>query len=554
MINPDEITSQNNLQQGLNVKPEVLPIKFPEAPKVEVPPLKTEKYDPLTQQFLKDQSGLLQQKTQVDVDTARTKLGMDAANLGLKSSVEKQYATDIRSDIDANQLKKDEYPRPEFHPTKENLASLGALFSMVSTLGMIVGSSGKMGANNAMNAMTGMLKGWQTGRKDLYEKEVKEFDKEYKRITDLRNEIEKQLEKSIQLRGIDKEAAYAAGQQAIALAGTNSVLGNMLNKGNVEGALQLLNSGLTVDFKVKEFQQKEEKARQDRIDRNKPNNEFLIKPDGSVTVIDKNTLAMRVFPADSEFAQRIVNTQKLGAKDSKGGAANARYAFNINESFAQAATDVLNIAQMPKDTVLGTFAGLTGQSGDTLISSLRNTITRKALTKDDERLMQQVVSGLEFNMSRALGGGYASSGAKYMIDIYKQQVPKQGDSPIATAMFLARIKQELGVLAKSFNGHPGATPEYVQQMADYMKEMDSAIPFNVSNVINAARKGKATISDQATKIAGAPSNMSLPMARSQENAENSLSDASSQKHFLNGREIIIKDNKWVFKDTGKDAE
>ena len=31
---------------------EVLPIKFPEAPKVEVPALKTEKYDPITQQFL----------------------------------------------------------------------------------------------------------------------------------------------------------------------------------------------------------------------------------------------------------------------------------------------------------------------------------------------------------------------------------------------------------------------------------------------------------------------------------------------------------------------
>jgi hypothetical protein len=316
MINPDEITSQNNLQKGLNVKPEVLPTKFPEAPKIEVPSLKTEKYDPLTQQFLKDQSGLLQQKTQVDVDTARNKLAMDAANLGLKSNVEKQYATDIRSDIDANQLKKDEYPRPEFHPTKENLASLGALFSMVSTLGMIVGSSGKMGANNAMNAMTGMLKGWQTGRKDLYEKEVKEFDKEYKRITDLRNEIEKQLEKSIQLRGIDKEASYAAGQQAIALAGTNSVLGNMLNKGNVEGALKLLDSGLNLEFKVKESKQKEEELRLKRIQNDKRNNEILVKPDGSVTVIDKNTLAMTVFPADSAFAQNVAGAQKIGAKDS----------------------------------------------------------------------------------------------------------------------------------------------------------------------------------------------------------------------------------------------
>jgi hypothetical protein len=326
MINPDEITSQNNLQQGLNVKPEVLPIKFPEAPKVEVPPLKTEKYDPITQQFLKDQSGLLQQKTQVDVDTARTKLGMDAANLGLKSSVEKQYATDIRSDIDANQIKKDEYPRPEFHPTKENLASLGALFSMVSTLGMIVGSSGKMGANNAMNAMTGMLKGWQAGRKDLYEKEVKEFDKEYKRITDLRNEIEKQLEKSIQLRGIDKEAAYAAGQQAIALAGTNSVLGNMLNKGNVEGALQLLNSGLTVDFKVKEFKQKEEDARLKRLQQTQGNFQILQKADGSIVMYDpKNPIGTSVeYGADSPEAKRFFGSQKLGAASGAGPKATAK--------------------------------------------------------------------------------------------------------------------------------------------------------------------------------------------------------------------------------------
>ena len=554
MINPDEIKSNTNLSNGLNIKPEVLPTKFTEAPKIKVEPIKTDKFDPYTQEYLKNESRLLQQKTQADVDIARTKMEMEAATLGSKATVERQLAADIRSDIDANQKKKDEYPRPEFHPTKENLASMGALFSLVSTLGMLVGASGKAGANNAMNAMTGMLKGWQTGRKDLYEKEVKEFDKEYKRVTDLRNEIEKQLEKAIQLRSIDKEASNASLQQAIVLAGSTSVLGNMLNTGKINEGRELLKSGLTVDFKVKEFQQKAEEARLKNLERNKPNNEILVKPDGSVTVIDKNTLAMRVFPADSEFAQRIVNTQKLGAKDSKGGAANARYAFNINESFAQAATDVLNIAQMPKDTVLGTFAGLTGQSGDTLISSLRNTITRKALTKDDERLMQQVVSGLEMNMSRALGGGYASSGAKYMIDIYKQQVPKQGDSPIVTAMFLARIKQELGVLAKSFNGHPGATPKYVQQMDDYMNEMNKAIPFNVIDVTKAARQNKTTISDQATKIANAQSNMSLPLDRSQENVQNSMSNASSQKYSVDGREIIPKGNKWVFKDNGKDVE
>jgi hypothetical protein len=318
MINPDEIKSNTNLEKTLNIKPEVLPTKFTEAPKIEVPPLKTEKLDPFTQDYLTNKSGLLQQQTQADVDTARTKLEMDAANLGVKSNVERQYATDIRSDIDANQIKKDEYPRPEFHPTKENLASLGALFSMVSTLGMIVGASGKMGANNSMNAMTGMLKGWQAGRKDLYEKELKEFDKEYKRITDLRNEIEKQLEKSIQLRGIDKEASYSAGQQAVALAGANSVLGNMINKGNIKGALDLLDSGLTVDFKVKEFKQKADEAKRKEQQANQGNFQILQKADGSIVMYDpKNPVGTSVeYGADSPEAKRFFGSQKLGSKDS----------------------------------------------------------------------------------------------------------------------------------------------------------------------------------------------------------------------------------------------
>jgi hypothetical protein len=351
MINPDEIKSNINLEKSLNIKPEILPTKFTEAPKIEVEPIKTDKFDPYTQEYLKNESRLLQQKTQADVDTARTKMEMDAATLGAKATSERQLAADIRSDIDANQKKKDEYPRPEFHPTKENLASMGALFSLVSTLGMLVGASGKMGANNAMNAMTGMLKGWQTGRKDLYEKEVKEFDKEYKRITDLRNEIEKQLEKAIQLRSIDKEASNAALQQGIVLAGSTSVLGNMLNTGRINEGRELLKSGLTVDFKVKEFQQKAEDTRLKRLQLNKPNNEILVKPDGSVTVIDKNTLASTVFPADSAFAQSVASSQKLGASNSnlKAPDQKTRQAHDFREAVIPALEKALPVLKRLQD-------------------------------------------------------------------------------------------------------------------------------------------------------------------------------------------------------------
>jgi hypothetical protein len=154
---------------------------------------------------------------------------------------------------------------------------------------------------------------------------------------------------------------------------------------------------------------------------------------------------------------------------------------------------------------------MAGKSGDSFTQSLSSTLSRK-LTKEDERIMQVIVSGLEANMSRALGGGYAQSGAKYMIDIYKQQVPKAGDSPIVTAIFLARVKQELGILAKAFSAHPGSTDGYVQQMNDYMAAMNQAIPFNVADVIATKRRTRESISQQSEKLINAPSRMPLPVA------------------------------------------
>jgi hypothetical protein len=520
MINPDEITSQNNLQKGLNIKPEVLPTKTTAPIPLITEPLVNEppsmpKFGAEATSYYQTLQPRMAELGKAEGELKKFEMQNEAEKTRNQFEATKVYKTNVDALNLTAEQKENEYPRPEFHPTKENLASLGALFSMVSTLGMIVGASGKAGANNAMNAMTGMLKGWQSGRKDLYEKEVKEFDKEYKRITDIRNEIQKKLEKSIALESTNKELAFLERESARQLAGPNTVLDLTIARQGAMAGIDLIKGAFNIDAQYKKLESDAKNRSEDR--------------------------ALRL---------EIAKLKSSG----KGGAANDRYAFNINESFAQAATDVLNIAQMPKDTFLGTFAGLTGQSGDTLTSSLRNTFARKALTKDDERLMQQVVSGLEFNMSRALGGGYASSGAKYMIDIYKQQVPKQGDSPIVTAMFLARIKQELGVLAKSFNGHPGATPKYVQQMDDYMNEMNKAIPFNVIDVTKAARQNKTTISDQATKIANAQSNMSLPLDRSQENVQNSMSNASSQKYSVDGREIIPKGNKWVFKDNGKDVE
>jgi len=179
----------------------------------------------------------------------------------------------------------------------------------------------------------------------------------------------------------------------------------------------------------------------------------------------------------------------------KGAAADRTRAYNIHEAFSQASTDLLNVTDVPAGTTLNMFAGLAGKTGSSLTEGLTAAVARK-FSSADQRQMQQVVAGLDQNMSRALGGGYATSGAKHLIEAYKEQVARSGDNAgPATAMFLARMKQELTVLSKAFSTHPGSNPQQAEQQQQYLKDLNDRIPFDVRDVLAAGRRGRKTIGD-----------------------------------------------------------
>ena len=135
---------------------------------------------------------------------------------GGKRKVTEDYAKVAHEDTEKYDKEFEKLKQPEFAPTKENAQSLGELFSLVATMGVMLGGSGKMAAQGAMDAMTGMLKGWQSGRKDLYERQLKEYDKETKRIDSERTALTNKLSRLSQLRLTDKEAAYALQEEIAA--------------------------------------------------------------------------------------------------------------------------------------------------------------------------------------------------------------------------------------------------------------------------------------------------------------------------------------------------
>ena len=476
--------------------------------------------------------GQVQQKTRA---AAEATAGMDTAVAERQKELSAPIQAEKEREVGAQQQVITDVGKKMAQPVQipqETVADFSTLGGLVAVAGVMLGTSGKMSAQNVLNSMTGIMDGYKKGRADLISNYQKEFDMNQKRM---QSQIQQaQTELSVILEKYKTKDQTVAQDLAVFKAKYNQGIAATI--ADAQSADKV--ASLQVQLSQINNSQTQATARIDAEREANDKKNVIVNP----TTGERGYMSSKTgkfvplnlpegFVADqggaeAPFMVKADNTPvypdargryptgvplykpgSLGSGKSGAtgvGANNARYAFQIIESSGQAVQDLLNVAQMPADTVLGSFSGMVGQSGDKIISSLRNTFARN-LTSEDARMLQQVVSGVEANISRALGGGYANSSAQGVLKIYEQQVPKEGDSPIVTAMFLARMKQELGILFKNFKNHPGANEGYVNQANEYMGELDQAIPFNVSQVIAATRQDRITNTQQFGSLAQQPS-------------------------------------------------
>ena len=152
--------------------------------------------------FLKTEQAAKEKASDAKIKLESAKTALEA---GEKRKVLEGVSAQNKADYET--YKKAEVEPPEFKPTQDNAMDLGALFSVIATMGVALGGSGKLSSMNALNAMGGMLKGWQSGRKDLFTKEQAIFDKETTRIKTINDKLLKDLEQLQKLRVTDKDAA-----------------------------------------------------------------------------------------------------------------------------------------------------------------------------------------------------------------------------------------------------------------------------------------------------------------------------------------------------------
>ena len=174
----------------------------------------------------------------------------------------REQAQDIESGLD---LVREKFPHPQFHPTQENMQSIATLFSLIGVIGIAMGGGGKNAAMGSLNAMTGMMSGWQKGRKDLWEKEKIEFDKNMARTKSILDDAYKDADRAYKTLAYNRDEASALANESVAKLGS-SVGKQILEKQGIERYFTFLD-GVRKSLETAEKEASKEKRDEEREDR-----------------------------------------------------------------------------------------------------------------------------------------------------------------------------------------------------------------------------------------------------------------------------------------------
>jgi len=376
--------------------------------------------------FLKTQqeAGDKAVKAKVEYESAKT-----AAELGAKrEALEKISAEDKAHE---EEVKKQMKPTPELNFSKETSMEIAGVFSMIATMGVALGGSGKLSGLNAMNAMGGMLKGHQQGRKDLLAKEQAIFDKEMASMKATNDALLKDLEQYQKLRVTDKEAAMLKAGEIVAKNGP--LIKQAIETGQTENALEISKS------------------------LSKLHSEMMIK---AVKTGISGKATQQQF-----IAQRAVTALR--------GAASAAE----------------SIMKLPGYSNVGVLPFLSTKEG--MINYVANSGGR-SLSAQETKAMQTLFSGVSRYLATIEASGTAT-GLTVLAGQLDKLTPMKGDTVLDTSLKLADIRRISTESIKAMV-ESGLLPDQQGKAAlEQVARMEKAIPYTTDDVVEAITRGRKTL-------------------------------------------------------------
>ena len=149
-------------------------------------------------------------------------LGEQTAEFNIKKAARLSEEATRQSDLGMAEIGKTrqalaEVATPTFKPTQETFISMSSVAGLIAFVGSAMGQQGKQSGKAAIDSMTGMMKGYQTGRQDVFRREQIKYDKELQTMKAMNDKLLKDLTLAQDVMKYD----FAKGQAdaAVAIAG-----------------------------------------------------------------------------------------------------------------------------------------------------------------------------------------------------------------------------------------------------------------------------------------------------------------------------------------------
>jgi hypothetical protein len=435
---------------------------------------------------------------------------------------------------------------PKFNVTKDTQEGLTGLAALMTVGSLIIGSKGASSGVNAMNAMTGVLKGYQEGNQQRidfetkkYEQSVKDWERTLQQTKDALSRYEKMA--SLDLNKATAEAAaYAAsqGQDVIAAKIRSGTIGDAIKM--VQNLQQQTNTSKLVSVIDKDTNQ-QTYATEAQIRQNP--DRYQAAPTGRATAQPGATSE-----AVSTNAQAIANYSIAPpGRNNRNRDQIMAQVMVINPEYKEGDYGNQNIALRnwtnPNGAgfkQIGAFSTVSGHletlnklataldNGDTpTINAMVNYIKRQtgdATVTNYDTAKQAVAGELVKAVTGVAGALYDREEAA--ANLLRNGSPEQQEQAIETWKQLIASRLETSMYQfKSGTGR--SENDFLQLLPPATREYFSGY----AGVRPAAR----------TETPRAPS------------AASGTTPSTAQPAYLNGREIIVKNGRWVFKDTGEEA-
>lgn len=381
-------------------------------------------------------------------------------------------------------------PYEEFKPSQETASGFAALGSLLMVAGGMMGGGGRMAGIGAMNNIAGMMKGYQQGRKDLYEQERTQFEENMKVFEKNRTLIKEAFDRALKMAPYNLTTAQNNLRKELSGLGASIPAEMTAKSGLVQAAGQHntfhTNTTSTLDQLREKLgrskaeakaQEADIKARKEEKALGAGKNPIKIQYEGKSVLADPVTLK----PLRDD--QGNVIEPGAGARTS---AQNQQIQRRLATATTQAVEAFKAITDMPEGTTTGIIPFLGSKEG---IVNYIKSATGRALSSDEANVLNTYFKGVGRNLATIEASGVAT-GLVGLANSFEALAPTTGDSDYAVAAKLAEGRAVIENGIRVALTDPSVTPEQKALLDENLKGIQEAIPYTRRD-LNQALKVKS---------------------------------------------------------------